>query len=574
MGSRFKKVALGCAATGAVCLVAASCGSGPSRTGSGPSHKGSSSPTSSHSSSGGGSKQVTLNMGTSVAGPLSRSFNPFVPTSAGNTYNATTYIYEPLVQFDIVKPGTTYPWLATSYKWSDRDRVLTFDLRHGVTWSDGKPFTSADVVFTFDLLKKYPAINGNGISFTSVKAQGPDTVRMTFAKPAYSQFYYIAGSTYMVPQHVWKGVSNPLKFTDPNPVGTGPFMVSSFSSENMRMVRNPRFWMKGEPKVAALNFTSFSSNTTADSYLRQGKLDWSGFFEPDLKSGYVAKNPAYHYWFPDTGVVSLFPNLTKWPLNQLAVRKAISLALNRKAIDNVGEFGYEPPQNTTGLILPNDKSYLLPQYAHMSTAPNVSAAKKVLEKAGWKLGPNGVFEKGGKPLAFTLVDPSSFTDYMTDNQVIATELKGAGMQVKAQGMSVNGWTSAVADGQFDATVHWSNSGPDPYFVYEGWLDDALTAPVGKAASGDYERWKSPATQALLQQYRNASTAPARKKADQGLETTMVKNLPVIPLMGAADWAEFQTNKVTGWPSASNPYDAASPFIPTDEVVAVHLKPVG
>lgn len=82
-------------------------------------------------------------------------------------------IYEPLLQFDVLKPNVIYPWLAKSWKWSDGDKALTFELRHGVRWTDGKPFTSADAVFSFKLIKDNAALNSQGITFASVSAVGP-----------------------------------------------------------------------------------------------------------------------------------------------------------------------------------------------------------------------------------------------------------------------------------------------------------------------------------------------------------------------------------------------------------------
>ena len=116
---------------------------------------------------------------TGTGGGPAANFNPFLPTSALNAYSAVSMIYEPLVQFNILKEGSTYPWLATAWTWSDGDKTLTFKLRDGVKWTDGQPFTSADVVFTFELMKKYAALNVNGVDFASITAPDDKTVVMT-----------------------------------------------------------------------------------------------------------------------------------------------------------------------------------------------------------------------------------------------------------------------------------------------------------------------------------------------------------------------------------------------------------
>src|SRR5271165_2857061 len=105
---------------------------------------------------------INLTISTNAFGPQADNLNPFLPTSTDNASDANTdMIYEPLWQYDVVKPTTTYPWLATAYSLTNNDQVLTLTLRKNVNWSDGKPFSSADVVETFSLLKKYPALNTN-----------------------------------------------------------------------------------------------------------------------------------------------------------------------------------------------------------------------------------------------------------------------------------------------------------------------------------------------------------------------------------------------------------------------------
>ncbi len=100
-------------------------------------------------------------------GPNIRNFNPYL-----DAYNTgTSDIYEPLLMWNSTT-GAVSPWLATSWKWSSDDKSLTLDL-HTANWSNGQPFTSADVVFTFQLLQKYPGLNGSGVTFSSVTASAP-----------------------------------------------------------------------------------------------------------------------------------------------------------------------------------------------------------------------------------------------------------------------------------------------------------------------------------------------------------------------------------------------------------------
>jgi peptide/nickel transport system substrate-binding protein len=522
----------------------------------------------------GDSKHVILTVVGNTGGPQPKDFNPYLPTSGINAlWGAAGMIYEPLAQQNSVKPSINYPWLAKSWAWTNDNKTLTFHLRSGVTWTDGKPFTSADVVFTFNMLKKNPQINTGGITFDTVSAPNPTTVVMTFKTPSFTQFYYIAEAAYIVPKHIWAKVSNPATYQNLKPVGTGPFMLSTFQPSSMLLVRNPHYWQPGLPKIYGLRYVQYSSNTTAIEDQESGTIDWAGGPIPDGQKLYVDRAPQYnHFWYPANGIVSILPNQHVWPLNMVAVRKAISLAIDRQQISKVGESGYEPPvENATGLLLPNYASQLDPKYANAKLTKNVTQAKQVLQQAGFKLDSNGVMALNGREIKLTLGDPSGFVDYMTDDQVIAKELKDIGIQVNVQGLSTNGWESDIATGNFDMTLCWSQSG-DIFYILDSIIDYKLSAPIGKSASGDYERWNDSETQALLTQYQTAPTAAGRQQALSGLEGVMVNKVPVIPVVGASDWGSYSTRKVTGFPSPDNPYDAATAGTPNGEVVALHLVP--
>jgi peptide/nickel transport system substrate-binding protein len=505
-------------------------------------------------------------------GPIPRSFNPFTYTSGGQLIDATPMIYETLLQYDDLKPDTVYPWLASSYQFSNGNKTLTFNLRPGVKWSDGQPFTSADVVFSLDLMKKYPALNLFGVSFSSARAEGPDKVVVTLASANYTQLYLIGGDTFIVPEHLWKNV-NPVKFADANPVGTGPYLLKSFSPENLTLTKNPHYWQPGKPVVRQLNYPVYDTASSVNLALGQGQVTWAGSYIPNIKRTYIDKDPTHrHYWFAPLGGVALVPNLGKYPLNNVDVRKAISDAISRQTVSVEGESGYEAPfASPTGLVLPDDQSLMAPQYNSLRYQTNITEAKKLLAEAGLKPGSGGyLVGSNGKPISLTIVDPSSYADYITDDQIIVRELKAVGIQATVNGVSVGAWTSDMEDGNFQLTTDYSNIGPSPYYVYQGWLDDSLTAPQGKAASGDWGRWKDPATERYLNAYKTGTTDAARTAGLQGLEGVMVKDEPVIPLVYSAVWFQYDTHEFTGWPTPANPYSLGEPAGNEAEIVVLHL----
>ncbi|MBO0713659.1 MAG: ABC transporter substrate-binding protein [Acidimicrobiales bacterium] len=520
--------------------------------------------------SGSASGNVTLTVeGNTLAGPISGGFNPFLTTSDTWTLGSTSMIYEPLLQFNILRPGVTHPWLATSYSFSPDGKTLTFPLRQGVKWSDGQAFTSADVVYTFNLIKAQPALNANGISFESISANGPNQVVMSFASPAYSLLYAIAGQTLIVPQHLWSSVSNPGAYADSNPVGTGPYLLKSFSPQGFTLVKNPNYWQPGKPRIQTLNFPDYQSNDSANSALESGQLTWGGNFVSHIQKVF-ANTPTHQYFFPPDNTVALWPNMTKWPTNNLAVRQAISLVVNRQQVTREGEQGDEAPATTnTGLILPNDAQYL--SSPGRNTLPhNPGKAKSILEEAGFKrvdgtwTGPNG------QPVAFSILDPSSFSDYMASDQAIAQQLNQFGMKVTVDGVSVNAWNADLSSGDFQTTLHYGQTAATPYGQYDNWLDPGL---IGGSV-GNFERYRGPDATAALAQYAGSSNPASDRAAIQALGSIIASKLPVIPIMYGASWGTYNSSKVVGWPTEHNRYEPAQPSVPWDEYTVLQLRPRG
>src|SRR5712691_4745590 len=171
----------------------------------------------------------TLVMESSPESTITQAFNPFVPTQAAYGMGATGLIYEPLIEFNLAAPPKYYPWLATSYAWSNGGKTITFTIRQGVKWNNGTAFTPADVAFTFNLMKANAAVNLNGLKISTVSASG-NTVVLTFPTAQFANLQSIAG-TAIVPQAIWSKAGNPATFADANPVGTGPFKLGSFTPQ-------------------------------------------------------------------------------------------------------------------------------------------------------------------------------------------------------------------------------------------------------------------------------------------------------------------------------------------------------
>jgi peptide/nickel transport system substrate-binding protein len=508
-------------------------------------------------------------------GPFTKNFNPFLT----NSYRRGTGgdIYETLLYINQLS-GKATPWLASGFQWNSDATSLTFNLRTDVNWTDGKPFTSADVVFTLNLLHQYPALDGGGLwkLISNVSATDPHTVVVTFSKPAVPLLWYLAGQTYIVPQHIWQNISDPTTETNPNPVGTGPFTLGSFNAQVYNLVKNPHYWQSGKPYIDGIRFPAYDANAAADLLLSTGQLDWSGVFSSDLQKTYVSRDPAHNkYWFPPGNVVMLYLNLSKAPFNDLAVRKAISAAVDRQAISTQAELGYEPVASPTGLVLPANQAYLDPTYANTTfAAASASTAESILTAAGYAKDSSGVYAKGGVELAFNMNVVSGWSDWDTAVQIMSTNLDVAGFKVTSNAISFNDYIAALSNGTFDTAISWTNPGPTPYYLFQSLLASSNTAPVGKAANSNYERWSDATTDQLLAQYASSPDANVEQQAIAGIEKIMVEQLPAIPLMEGATWYEYSTARFTGWPDESNPYAKPAPWTdPDSEVVALTIHKV-
>jgi len=511
----------------------------------------------------------TLVMSDTAVGTLGQNFNPFITSSDMSSLCLTDLIYEPLFQYNDLT-FKTEPWLATAYKWSDGGRALTFTIRTGVKWSNGSPLTAADVAYTYQLLKMYPALNTEGLSITSISTAG-DTVTLKFPKPNYQNFFDI-NQVLIVPKSIWSKLKNPSTFSDPTPVGTGPFELGSFSPQDVILKRNPTYWQPGLPKLAQIDNPVYNSNTSLEQGLTSNQVQWSQDFIPGLKKIYLAASPYHKSWEVPIFTDALEANEGVFPTNNLAVRKAISLAINRNALSTEAEDGQAPPVTTaTGLLLPEFTPLLAPSLRNAKLVQNVAEAKSILRAAGFVMGKNGYFEtKSGRELSLTIVDPSSFSDWVVLDQLVVQNLKAAGIAATFDGVGRTTWEADLADGSYQLSQDFSVQSGSPYASYNYWLNSALTAPVGKQAAGDYSRVDSPAIDKDLQALASAGTEAQEKAALAPIEQYMVSNVPVIPDVYYPDFDEYNTQNITGWPTPANPYEVAQPTGASTEVVVLHL----
>jgi peptide/nickel transport system substrate-binding protein len=481
-------------------------------------------------------------------------FNPFNLSDIGYSFGN---VYEPLVFVNTLQSGKESPWLATKWTWANGNKQLTFTIRKGVKWTDGKPMTAADVAYSFNLLKQNKALDLNAIwsVLSSVTQQGNQVV-MTFKAPAVTYFYYIADQVAIVPQHIWSTVSDPVKYPDSHPVGTGAYTMSQCTPQNITYKANPHYWQPGKPKVATVNYPAFTSNDTANTYLANGQAQWGSQFIPSIQKFYLDKSPNYHYWFPPVANVALFINLTNPILKNVAVRQAMAYAINRQRVSTIGEYGYEPPSNQTGIVTPTFSSWLDTSQAAAfgnNYAYNPAKAISILTAAGFKKGPDGIMAKGGQKLSFTIVNNGGYSDWVASVNVIQENLKAVGIQVTPKNLAQTAHQTAIYTGKYDLGYLSETGGPTPYYELRQWLYSGNSAPIGQPAGSNWERYSNPATDALINSYP-ATTDPAQQHAIvTKLQKVMLQEVPVIPIAESVDWFQYDTGSFSGWVTQSNPY---------------------
>jgi peptide/nickel transport system substrate-binding protein len=415
---------------------------------------------------------------------------------------------------------------------------------------------------------------------SSVTQKGSDQVVMTFNTAAVPYFYYIADQIGIVDQAVWSKVANPANYPDKNPVGTGAFTASSSTCtpQNIKYTANPHYWQPGEPKVGTVNYPAFLTNDTANTYLANGQAQWGSQFIPSIQKVYVSRSPSYHYWFPPVANVTMFINLTNPILKNLAVRQAMAYAVNRQQASSIGEYGYEPASNQTGIVTPTFSSWMNSSQAAAygnNYAYNPAKAISILKQAGFKRSCSTCTftTPSGQPLSFTILNNGGFSDWVAAVQTIQQSLKAIGIQVTPVNLAATTYQSDLYTGKYQLGYYAETGGPTPYFELRQWLYSANSAPIGTPAGSNFERYSNPATDALINQYGATTSAATQHSIVDQLQSVLLKDVPVIPITEQVDWFQYDTGSFTGWPTPGNPYAQPAAYnYPDWGQLMLHLSP--
>lgn len=471
-------------------------------------------------------------------------FNPWISDSI---YDG--YVYVPIFDslFYLDDQGfNSRPGLAEWWETSADGKTYTFHLRRGVRWHDGEPFTAEDVWYTFHIAphpeyqaqgnigfdslvgyEDYHAGRAKGIS--GIKIIDPYTISFTLAQ-TYAPFWYSL-STGIMPKHLYCpendmiACSVPVKdlgtAKDPfrlNPVGTGPFKWSSYLSGQFYLLEANEDHYFGKPYIDRF-LVKVLDQSTSTAQLETGAADLGVLQQRDIPS--VQKMPNLSIIeYPDLGAQTLGMRVTMEPFTDKRVRQAVNYAIDKQALVNDLLGGHASLMYAP--IHPMMWAYTedLEKYQF-----NPEKAKQILDEAGWKLGPDGVRYKDGKPLQVEMLYPSGNPVRMASAPVIQNWLKAVGFDLQLSKVDFPTLLDKVIDSRTAAMWligwGWSNPEPDPSSQY-------AKQYIGPS-NGNYWEWWTPRSEELLEAGLRTADIEKRTQIYHEWSRHYMEELPTLML---------------------------------------------
>ena len=212
-------------------------------------------------------------------GTQTENSNPFMNTSSAMSLGYAFAMYEPLAQVNSIKPTMDpVPWLATAWKWSTDFTSVVFEIRDGVKWSDGQALTAKDVAYSLSLRKDNAALNLDALPYQDVKSDAK-TVTVTFTTSQFVNQNKVL-SLFIVPEHIWTKIADPTKDLNQKPIGSGPYVLKSWTPQASILVQNTSYW-GGKPAVPELRYTSYHDNNSLTTAPANGEAQWGWRVIPD-----------------------------------------------------------------------------------------------------------------------------------------------------------------------------------------------------------------------------------------------------------------------------------------------------
>jgi peptide/nickel transport system substrate-binding protein len=448
-------------------------------------------------------------------GGILRLYDPDSPASMSIHEEATVFAERPmmnvfnnLVIFDPQVPqasiNSIIPDLATSWSWSEDGKDLAFELRRGVTWHDGQPFTSADVKCTWDMLAGTAAqkfrVNPRKSWYRNldeVTTDGDAKVIFHLHRPQPAFIVMLAtGWSPVYPCHV-----SPAQMRQ-HPIGTGPFKFVEFKpNESIKLVRSPDYWKPGRPYLDGIEFSIMRSLSTAVLAFAADQLDMTfpaSLTPPLLKQVQAQVADAACEMTAGSIYRNLLVNRDVPPFDNPDLRRAMALTIDRKAFidilsDGQGDVGgimQPPPSGLWGM--PPEMLATLPGF-DPDVEKNRGDARSIMQKLGY--GP----DKRLKVKVSTRDIP-----YFRDPAVLLLDqLKQVYIDAELETIDTTSWFPKILRKDYTVGMNLSNSGDDP--------DESLYLYYGCGGELNANGYCSAETDALIDRQSTEADAEKRKQ---------------------------------------------------------------
>jgi peptide/nickel transport system substrate-binding protein len=411
--------------------------------------------------------------------------------------------------------------------------TITYHLHHGVRWQDGAPLTSADVAFTYHSLIR-PGINSPYTGFyrsyiRSVATPDPYTVVVRLVKPyapVIGRLFVATTDGVIVPAHLLAHSANINQ--DPfntHPVGSGPFQLARWDHGSDIVLKPFAGYFAGAPHLHEIDIDVVLNQNTVVSMLASHELDVAGVIPAQYET--VRKLDGFDTRLVLSTTLRLLSfNLRQPPFDDVVLRRALTLALDRGRISTTTSNGIAYPART--LIPPNNWAY---PDAGSALPYDPPRARKMLDADGWSPGPDGIRVKNGRKLAFSIV---TYLGTSADHglpEVIQSAWRAVGADASIRFVPIGvmyGEPGITADGLFDVSLDGFNFDVDPDRA--NYLEARFNRPHG----GNQARYRDPDvlawSEAALAQYDQS----ARKPYYARITDRINRDVPYVPL----HWQRF------------------------------------
>ncbi len=535
---------------------------------------GTSSSTTDGSTTGGSSQGTTaLTIAKPDGAITTESHNPFLGDTSASMYGYRQVMFETMALVNTADPTVVTPRLASSVEWNADYTQLTVTAREGVTWQDGKPFTIADIVGTFDMYLDERLTDSAALNYLGADVDG-DTATLKFEDSKFVK----RGSVLhvpIVPKHIWDTIDDPS--TTPltgegEAVGTGPYTLTSWTTQAVTLTANPDWW-GGELAVPELNYVSYGDNAALTTALATGDADWAQAFLPQIEQSFLGVDDANRQLItPTAGAGTLFLNLTRKPFDDPALREALAWTIDRSAYVDIAREGASAVVDSVTGLGPSLQKDVVEEFAGQVYTVDIEKAKSILTEAGYTGVGTALVDPDGEKVTFSVSVPAGWSDWNTEQALLAEELKQLGIEVTIDQPDWGGWDEARQRAEFDAIIHWLD-GEGAWGVYDSIMSTRWIDAEENTAQFNFGRYDNPAVDEALSAYATADNDDTRREAMATIQRAFVTDVPAIPLGSHPLIGLFNERSYTGWPTEDDMYASADPTQAEITLVLQNLKPV-